>query len=105
MLLNKASPAIYRVFSMNKGELIAQISDETRITTRDIDLVLSKAIALIVNRVSGGENVTIVGFGSFQRRDRRERRGRNPKTGEEMLISATRVPVFSAGKEFKDRVV
>jgi len=89
---------------MNKGELIAQISDETQITKSDIDLVLSRAIALIVNRVSGGEKVTIVGFGSFQRRDRKERRGRNPKTGEEMMIAANRVPVFSAGKDFKDRV-
>jgi len=89
---------------MNKGELIAQISDETRITTRDIDLVLSKAIALIVGKVAGGEKVTIMGFGSFQRRDRRERRGRNPKTGEKMMISASRVPTFSAGKDFKERV-
>lgn len=89
---------------MNKGELIAQISDETRITTRDIDLVLSKAIALIVGKVADGEKVTIMGFGSFQRRDRRERKGRNPKTGEKMLISASRVPTFSAGKGFKERV-
>jgi len=88
---------------MNKGELIAQISDETRITTRDIDLVLSKAIALIVGKVADGEKVTIVGFGSFQRRDRKERRGRNPKTGEKMMISASRVPTFSAGKDFKER--
>ena len=54
--------------------------------------------------VSDGDKVTLVGFGSFERRDRKEREGRNPKTGEKMSIPATKVPAFSAGKLFKEKV-
>jgi DNA-binding protein HU-beta len=54
--------------------------------------------------VSKGEKVTLVGFGSFEPRERKEREGRNPKTGEAMKIPATKVPAFSAGKLFKDLV-
>jgi len=54
--------------------------------------------------VSQGEKVTLVGFGSFEPRDRKEREGRNPKTGDTMVIPATRVPAFSAGKLFKEQV-
>jgi DNA-binding protein HU-beta len=51
------------------------------------------------------DRFTLVGFGSFEPRDRQEREGRNPRTGEKMVIAATRVPAFSAGKQFKDKVV
>jgi DNA-binding protein HU-beta len=54
--------------------------------------------------VSDGDKVTLVGFGSFESRERKAREGRNPKTGDKMEIPATRVPAFSAGKLFKDRV-
>ena len=54
--------------------------------------------------VSEGDKVTLVGFGSFERRHRKEREGRNPKTGDKMVIPETEVPAFSAGKLFKDRV-
>ena len=54
--------------------------------------------------VASGNKVTLVGFGSFEPRERQAREGRNPKTGAAMTISATRVPAFSAGKSFKDKV-
>ena len=54
--------------------------------------------------VAEDNKVTLVGFGSFERRHRKEREGRNPKTGEKMLIPETNVPAFSAGKLFKDKV-
>jgi len=89
---------------MNKGELVAQISDTTKFTQKDVDTMLSAAIAAIMEAVSTGEKVVLVGFGSFEKRDRKQREGRNPKTGEAMKIPATKVPAFSAGKGFKDLV-
>ncbi len=94
---------------MNKGELVSAISDKAKqeidtITKKEVDAVLNAAIDCIMEAVSEGEKVTLVGFGSFESRDRKERDGRNPKTGEKMTIAATKVPVFSAGKLFKAKV-
>ncbi|MEO1672823.1 MAG: HU family DNA-binding protein [Cyanobacteria bacterium J06631_2] len=74
------------------------------VTKKQADAVLSAAIETIMEAVSDGDKVTLVGFGSFERRDRKEREGRNPKTGEKMSIPATKVPAFSAGKLFKEKV-
>lgn len=57
-----------------------------------------------VINICNGDKVTLVGFGSFERRDRSQREGRNPKTNEPMTIPATIVPAFSAGKQFKEKV-
>ncbi|MCC5654908.1 HU family DNA-binding protein [Nostoc sp. XA013] len=54
--------------------------------------------------VANGEKITLIGFGSFERRERSQREGRNPKTNEPMTIPATRVPAFSAGEQFKEKV-
>ncbi|WP_036482889.1 HU family DNA-binding protein [Myxosarcina sp. GI1] len=89
---------------MNKGELVDRISQKATVTKKQADAVLSAAIETIMEAVSDGDKVTLVGFGSFERRDRKEREGRNPKTGEKMSIPATQVPAFSAGKLFKDKV-
>lgn len=89
---------------MNKGELVDRISQKATVTKKQADAVLSAAIETIMEAVSEGDKVTLVGFGSFERRDRKEREGRNPKTGEKMSIPATKVPAFSAGKLFKDKV-
>ncbi|QUY46229.1 HU family DNA-binding protein (plasmid) [Acaryochloris marina S15] len=89
---------------MNKGELIDQIAENTGATKKEADVILSAAIETIVETVSSGEKVVVVGFGSFEARDRKAREGRNPKTGEKMNIPATRVPAFSAGKDFKEKV-
>jgi DNA-binding protein HU-beta len=89
---------------MNKGELVDRISQKATVTKKQADAVLSAAIETIMEAVSEGDKVTLVGFGSFERRDRKEREGRNPKTGEKMSIPATKVPAFSAGKLFKEKV-
>ncbi|MGL4880091.1 MAG: HU family DNA-binding protein [Waterburya sp.] len=89
---------------MNKGELVDRISQKATVTKKQADAVLSAAIETIMEAVSDGDKVTLVGFGSFERRERKEREGRNPKTGEKMSIPATKVPAFSAGKLFKEKV-
>jgi DNA-binding protein HU-beta len=89
---------------MNKGELVEAIAEQANVTKKEADTVLSAAIDTIVAAVKDGDKVTLVGFGSFEKRERKEREGRNPKTGESMTIAATTVPAFSAGKAFKETV-
>lgn len=89
---------------MNKGELVDSVAEKAAVTKKQADSVISAVVESIMEAVSSGEKVTLVGFGSFERRDRKEREGRNPKTGEKMIIPATKVPAFSAGKVFKERV-
>jgi DNA-binding protein HU-beta len=89
---------------MNKGELVDAIAIKANVTKKEADAVLSATIDAIVEAVASGDKVTLVGFGSFEKRDRAEREGRNPKTGETMTIAATSVPGFSAGKLFKEKV-
>lgn len=89
---------------MNKGELIEAIATSTDLPKNVIDTVVAATVDTVVDSVANGEKVTLVGFGSFEPRDRKARDGRNPKTGEVIKIPATTVPAFSAGKAFKDRV-
>ena len=89
---------------MNKGELVDAISNKVEASKASIADILSAMLEVITKTVAEGEKVTLVGFGSFEPRDRKEREGHNPKTGEKMTIPATRVPVFSAGKNFKEQV-
>ena len=89
---------------MNKGELVDAIADRAGVTKKQADLTLSAAVDAIIDAVSHGDKVTLVGFGSFEPRDRKARNGRNPQTGKKLKIPATRVPAFSAGKLFKEKV-
>lgn len=89
---------------MNKGELVDAIADKTGVTKKQADVTLSAAVDVIIDAVSHGDKVTLVGFGSFEPRDRKARNGRNPQTGKKLKIAATRVPAFSAGKLFKEKV-
>lgn len=89
---------------MNKAELVDVIASKTNVTKKEADTILNAITETIVEVVSGGDKVSLVGFGSFERRERQAKEGRNPKTGEKMQIKATRVPVFAAGKLFKDKV-
>ena len=89
---------------MNKGELVDAVSEKASVTKKQADAVLSAALETIIEAVSSGDKVTLVGFGSFESRERKAREGRNPKTHEKMEIPATKVPAFSAGKMFRERV-
>jgi DNA-binding protein HU-beta len=90
---------------MNKGELVDAIAAKASVSKKDADAVLTALLDTIVETVSEGDKVTLVGFGSFEKRQRKAREGRNPKTGEPIEIPATTVPAFSAGKKFKDTVM
>jgi DNA-binding protein HU-beta len=89
---------------MNKGELVDKVAQKATVTKKQADAVLTAAIEAIMEAVSTGDKVTLVGFGSFEARHRKAREGRNPKTNEKMVIPETIVPAFSAGKLFKEKV-
>ena len=89
---------------MNKEELIAEISKKAKVTKKAASDVLAATINVIQASVKKGEKVTLVGFGTFERRSRAARTGRNPQTGATLKIAAKKVPAFSAGKKFKELV-
>ncbi|MEG4497569.1 HU family DNA-binding protein [Microcoleus sp. F10-C6] len=89
---------------MNLGDLENAAAHKAVTTKKQAALVIRAFLDSIVEGVASGEKVTLVGFGTFEARDRQAREGRNPKTGETMDIPATVVPAFSAGKGFKDAV-
>jgi DNA-binding protein HU-beta len=89
---------------MNKGELVDAVAEKAGVTKKQADQVLTAALDVIVQAVSAADKVTLVGFGSFEPRLRKERDGRNPKTTQTMKIPETVVPAFSAGKLFKEQV-
>ena len=86
---------------MNREELISEISKKTKISKKDAGLILSATIETIEKSVKKGDKVTLVGFGTFSKKHREARKGRNPQTGKELKIAAKNVPAFSAGKAFK----
>ncbi|WP_293126873.1 HU family DNA-binding protein [Microcoleus sp. bin38.metabat.b11b12b14.051] len=89
---------------MNKSELIHAVAAKTSATQKDTSAFLDALLGTIVDAVADGEKVTLVGFGSFEKRDRAARQGRNPKTGEPMSLPASVIPSFSAGKDFREAV-
>lgn len=89
---------------MNKAELIEVAADKALTTQKQTNAVLNALIEAITEAVASGDKVTLVGFGSFESRDRKAREGRNPKTGETMTIPAAVVPCFSPGKDFREAV-
>lgn len=89
---------------MNKAELVDVVAKDAGTTKKDAELVINKMMETIVKSVAGGEKVTLVGFGTFEMRERKARTGRNPKTNEVLHIPAKRVPGFRVGKEFSEAV-
>ena len=92
------------MWPLNKAELVEKVAKRSKLTKAQTELILDAAIEVIQKEVSAGEEVKIVGFGTFDRASRKERNGRNPKTGTTILIPASRVPRFRPGKEFKTLV-
>ena len=89
---------------MNKEELVQEISKKAKVTQKEAADVLSALVETVEKSVAKGQKVTLVGFGTFEPRKRAARNGRNPQTGKEIKIPAKTVPVFSAGKKFKEVV-
>lgn len=89
---------------MNKAELVTAIAEKTKTSKMQAENYLDVMLAIIQKTVSKGEEVKIVGFGSFTRAVRKAKTGRNPKTGQTVKVPNTNVPRFKPGKEFKDIV-
>lgn len=87
---------------MNKTQLVDLVAKQTSLTKTSVEDVLNASIDAIKKSVKKGEDVTLVGFGTFTKSKRKARAGRNPQTGKEIKIPAMTVPRFRAGKEFKD---
>ena len=89
---------------MNKTELIASIADKAALSKKDAEKALNAFVASIEDALKAGDKVQLVGFGSFEVRERAARKGRNPLTKKEITIAASKAPVFKAGKAFKDAI-
>ena len=89
---------------MNKTELIAAIAAKSNLTKKDSELALTAALEAITEALVEGDKVQLIGFGSFEVKNRAARVGRNPKTKEAIEIAASKFPVFKAGKALKDKV-
>ncbi len=89
---------------MNKTDLIAAVAAQASLTKKDAEKALSAVINSITNAMAEGDKVQLVGFGTFEVRERDARKGKNPRTGEIIDIPASKVPAFKAGKALKDIV-
>ena len=89
---------------MNKSELIDAIAAASELTKSDAGKALDGFLEAVKNALSKGESVALVGFGTFSVKERAERKGRNPQTGNEIIIKAAKIPSFKAGKTLKDVV-
>ena len=90
---------------MNKAELISSVAEKTELTKKDSEKAVNAVLETIGAALGNGDKVQLVGFGTFEIRERAARKGRNPQTGEEINIAAARVPVFKAGKSLREAVV
>ena len=88
---------------MNKTELIAAVAEKTDLSKKDADAAVSAVLGAIT-ALKAGDKIQLVGFGTFEVRNRAAKQGRNPRTGETMTVPASKVPAFKAGKALKDAV-
>ncbi len=89
---------------MNKSELVAALSTKTGASKKASEASLNALVDIISTTLKKGDKVQLVGFGTFETRKRAARKGRNPQTGAEIKIPASKSPVFKAGKALKDTV-
>lgn len=90
---------------MNKTELVSQIAVKTEMSKKDVEKVVNAFFDTVEGALKVDEKVQLIGFGTFEVKARQARKGRNPQTGEEIDIPATKVPAFKAGKALKDALV
>ena len=89
---------------MNKTDLVNVVAAETSLSKKDSEAAINAAFAAITNALKNGDKVQLIGFGTFEVKDVAAREGRNPKTGETIMIEATKKPSFSPSKVLKDQV-
>jgi len=87
---------------MNKKELITALAKKTELPQKKIDLVLRELISIIQEKLQKGETIRLAGFGTFKVVERKERKGRNPQTGEKIVIPAKKVVKFIPAKDLKN---
>ena len=89
---------------MNKTELIAEVAESADLSKAQAGKAVDAALEAITDALKSGDAVTLIGFGTFEVRSRAARTGRNPRTGKEIKIAASKTPAFKAGKSLKDAV-
>lgn len=89
---------------MNKNELIAAAAENAGVSKKDAEAVINAALNAATAALADGEKVQLIGFGTFEVRERAEHTGRNPKTNEAIIIPASKAPAFKPGKALKDAV-
>ena len=89
---------------MNKTELIIAVAEAAGVSKKDAAAVIDATVNTITTTIANGDKVQLVGFGTFEARERAAREGLNPQTGEKVAIEACKVPAFKAGKALKDAV-
>ncbi|MBR1833412.1 MAG: HU family DNA-binding protein [Ruminiclostridium sp.] len=89
---------------MTKAELISAIAEKTELSKKDSEKALNALTAVITDTLAKGDKIQLVGFGTFETRDRKAREGINPQTKKKIKIPATKVPAFKAGRALKDAV-
>ena len=88
----------------NKAELVDRVAKKTQLTKKDVSAAVDALFETIQEALQAGEKVQVIGVGNFEVRERAARKGRNPQSGEEIQIEASKVPAFKAGKALKDAV-
>ena len=88
----------------NKAELVDRVAKKTQLTKKDVSATVEALFETIQEALKAGEKVQVIGFGTFEVRERAARKGRNPQTCKEIKIKASKVPAFKAGKALKDAV-
>lgn len=90
---------------MNKAELVAAVAEKTNFTKKDAETAVNAFLTCVQDALVKGDDVRLIGFGTFETRARKARQGRNPRKPDEVIkIAASKAPVFKAGKAFKDAV-
>lgn len=89
---------------MNKTDLVNLVAEKAEISKKDATKAVDAVFDGIVDALAGGDKVQLIGFGNFEVRERAARKGRNPQTGEEIEIAASKTPGFKPGKQFKDSI-
>lgn len=91
---------------MTKAELIGAVQKkiDIKVSKKDLGIIVQGLFDVVQDTLADGDKISIVGFGTFDVKSRGERQGKNPKTGEPLVIPASKTPHFKAGKNFKERV-
>ena len=89
---------------MNKADIVSKVAETTELSKKDVTKAVDAILDVIAEALQSGDKVQLIGFGNFEVRERSARKGRNPQTGEEIDIPASKVPAFKPGKALRDGV-